>query len=277
MEIENRKRQYAVARGVWRLKDIFVNAYIVETHNGWVLVDAGLKTTARKIRNLASDLFGKESKPLAIVLTHGHFDHVGSIDSLEEEWKVPIYAHSMEVPYLTGKSSYPPPDPEVGGGLMATFSFMYPKGPINVAQYLQTLPADGSIPVMPEWRYLHTPGHAPGHISLFREADRVLLAGDAFVTTKQESAVKAILQPKEIHGPPKYFTYDWKASEESVRKLERLKPEVIATGHGQPLYGETMRRSLENLVNNFEELAVPKEGRYVNNPALVDENGVQAV
>src|SRR4051812_29789160 len=67
-------------------------------------------------------------------------------------------------------------------------------------------PADGSVPALPSWRAIHTPGHAPGHVSLFRESDRLLLAGDAFVTTKQESAVAALLKPRVIHGPPAYFT-----------------------------------------------------------------------
>ena len=42
---------------------------------------------------------------------------------------------------------------------------------------------------MPGWRWVHTPGHTAGHVSLFRDADRTLIAGDAFVTTKQESAL----------------------------------------------------------------------------------------
>jgi glyoxylase-like metal-dependent hydrolase (beta-lactamase superfamily II) len=62
---------------------------------------------------------------------------------------------------------------------------------------------------MPEWRYMHTPGHTSGHISLFRNEDGVLLAGDAFVTTNQESLIAVMTQKKELHGPPKYFTYNW--------------------------------------------------------------------
>src|SRR5919107_1012291 len=59
------------------------------------------------------------ARPAAVVLTHGHFDHVGSLEALLEAWDVPIYAHPLERPYLTGVSPYPPPDPLVGGGMMA--------------------------------------------------------------------------------------------------------------------------------------------------------------
>ena len=71
----------------------------------------------------------------------------------------------------------------------------------------------------PGWRWIHTPGHAPGHVSFFRDADRVLIAGDAFVTTKQESLLAALLKPQVVHGPPAYFNTDWSEAEASVRRL----------------------------------------------------------
>jgi glyoxylase-like metal-dependent hydrolase (beta-lactamase superfamily II) len=71
---------------------------------------------------------------------------------------------------------------------MARLSPLYPRGPVNVSGRLRALPADGSVPGMPGWRWVHTPGHTPGHVSLWRESDRTILAGDAFITTRQESA-----------------------------------------------------------------------------------------
>ena len=270
---------FNVAPGVWGLKDLFVNVYMIHNpvDNNWVLVDAGLKTTAPKVRQMAQHLFWPDTRPSAIVLTHAHFDHVGSLNTLAEEWEVPVYAHPMEKPYLTGVSSYPPPDPSVGGGLMSAMAWAYPKGPIDIHNRFEALPKDGSIPGLPEWKYIHTPGHAPGHISLYRETDGVLIVGDAFVTTKQESALSVMLQTKEISGPPKYFTYNWGSAARSVRTLAALNPQIIATGHGKPMRGEEMRRSLHNLADRFEELAVPSQGRYVGDPALVNESGVQYV
>lgn len=268
---------YMVAPGVWRIKDLFVNIYLVHnpSDNKWVLVDAGLKTSGAKIKKVAELLFWPETTPSAIVLTHAHFDHVGSLKSLAEEWDVPIYAHALEKPYLTGVSKYPPPDPSVGGGLMSLLSFTYPRGPIDVADRLVILPEDGSIPMLPEWRFIHTPGHAPGHISLFRQRDKLLLAGDAFVTTCQESAFSVMMQKKELNGPPKYYTYNWQSAERSVKLLADLEPEIAATGHGKPMAGESMRQALRELANNFHEHAIPNSGRYVGDPALVNYQGVQ--
>lgn len=266
---------FQVAPRVWGLKDFFVNIYMIQNreNDNWVLVDTGLKTSAGKIRKMAKELFG-EKKPKAIILTHGHFDHTGSLLKLARDWDVLVYTHYLELPYLTSKSSYPPPDPTVGGGMMATMSFLYPYHPIDVEAHLKVLAEDGSVPGLSEWRYIHTPGHAPGHISLFRDGDKVLIAGDAFVTTNQQSLTSVINQTKELHGPPTCFTYDWTAAKESVKQLLDLTPEIVATGHGKPMYGKEMRKELHNLYDNFEELAIPSQGRYVDDPAVADASGI---
>jgi len=266
---------FTVAPGIWGMKDVFVNIYmIVNPFDGnWVLVDAGLKWSAPKIKKMAQKLFG-DSKPSAIILTHGHFDHVGSLQKLVEEWNVPVYAHYLEIPYLTGKSSYPPPDPSVGGGLMTWMSWTYPNDPINVWNHVNVLPETGGVPGLPEWKFLHTPGHAPGHISLYRENDGVLIAGDAFVTTDQQSAFSVMFQVKKVCGPPRYFTYDWVQARQSVKDLMKLEPEVVATGHGKPMHGSEVRRSLHKLSEKFYEVAVPSSGRYVDDPAVADATGI---
>jgi glyoxylase-like metal-dependent hydrolase (beta-lactamase superfamily II) len=268
---------FSVAPGVWGIRDKFVNVYLVHNpqDNSWVLVDAGLKTTASKIKKVAEKLFWPEHAPKAIILTHGHFDHVGSLQQLAEEWDVKVYAHKMEEPYLKGISSYPPPDPSVGGGMMSYMSFVYPKGPINIGERFQPLPEDGTVPFLPEWNFIHTPGHAPGHVSFFRKRDGVLLAGDAFVTTCQESAFSVMTQKKKVNGPPKYFTYNWSSAETSVKKLEELDIQVAATGHGKPMSGDELRKQLHELSVNFMELAVPSHGRYIEEPAYVNQEGVQ--
>jgi glyoxylase-like metal-dependent hydrolase (beta-lactamase superfamily II) len=267
---------YSVAPGVWGKKDLFVNYYFVQEKESqtWFMIDAGLKWSAARIKATASQLFGPGSIPAGIILTHGHFDHVGALESLLAEWNVPVYAHSLEIPYLTGKSSYPPADPSVGGGMMSTMSWMYPRGPINIAHQIKALPGDNSIPGLNDWKYIHTPGHTPGHISLFRESDKVIIAGDAFVTTKAESALFALSYRKHLSGPPKYFTCNWASAKISVLKLAALDPEIVATGHGVPMFGQEMRNSLHRLSRRFDELALPSSGRYVNEPAVTDETGV---
>jgi len=226
-----------------------VNVYLVglpsAADRSWVLVDAGLKLSTTKILRAAERRFGPNCRPAAILLTHGHFDHVGALPGLADRWDAPVYAHHLEMPYLTGLSAYPPPDPAVGGGGMSMLSRFYPRGPIDLGTRLHLLPEDGSVPGMPGWRWVHTPGHTAGHVSFFRDADRVLLAGDAFVTVAQESLLAVLTQHPAVHRPPAYYTPDWQTAGASVRRLAALRPEVAATGHGLPMAGERMRQELD--------------------------------
>jgi glyoxylase-like metal-dependent hydrolase (beta-lactamase superfamily II) len=230
----------------------------------WFLVDAGMPHASDTIIQLAEDRFGTMTKPQGIILTHGHFDHVGSIAELLERWDVPVYAHEQEIPYLTGKANYPEGDSTVNGGLISELSPLFPNHGINLGDQVKALQADGTIPGLPDWQWIHTPGHTPGHISLFREKDRALIAGDAFVTVKQESLYRVLLQTQEISGPPKYATTDWEAAAASVKKLNELRPSLAVTGHGTPMRDEELKNQLTYLAEHFDEVAVPEEGRFVH-------------
>src|SRR4051794_2573347 len=218
---------------------------------------------ASDLRSAAQARFGGAGRPGAIVLPHGHFDHAGPLETLAKDWDVPVYAHTLEHRYLNGTESYPPPEPTVGGGLMVLLSPLYPRKPVDVGERLRPLPDDGSVPGMPGWRWLHTPGHTPGHVSLWRETDRLLIAGDAFITTRQESVYSAVTQAPEMHGPPMYFTPDWPSAKRSVLTLAALEPETVVTGHGQAIQGPEMRSALIRFGERFDEVAFPAHGRYV--------------
>jgi glyoxylase-like metal-dependent hydrolase (beta-lactamase superfamily II) len=230
----------------------------------FVLVDAGMPDSANEIISATEERFGPNSRPKAIILTHGHFDHVGAIIELVNRWEVPVYAHELEMPFLTGQMSYPEPDSTVEGGMVAKMSPLFPNEAIDLGSHVEKLPSDGTVPHMQGFRWIRTPGHSPGHVSLFREKDRALIVGDAFVTVKQESLYKVFTQEQEISGPPRYLTTDWKASKQSVEKLKALKPSVAVTGHGLPMKGELLSKNLDKLVREFDRIAIPDYGKYVD-------------
>ena len=254
-----------IAPGVWYLPIMLTNVYFIGEKNGrWVLVDAGVRGGGMRIKQAAMDTFGQS--PECIVLTHGHFDHVGALPQLAQDWKVPVYAHAKETPFLDGTSDYPPPDPTVGG-FMAQLSRFFPKGPINLGTHLRTLPDNG-----PDNRITRESIRCTsGHISLFRESDRTLVAGDALTTVDQENPFKLISQARGFHNPPRYFTQDWEAAQRSVRKIAGLRPNVVAAGHGLPVAGDWVADELQRFSDNFTP---PRHGRYVNTPARADEYGV---
>jgi glyoxylase-like metal-dependent hydrolase (beta-lactamase superfamily II) len=261
-----------VTPDVTRLALGIVNAYLVGEAGGpWVLVDAGTPGNAEKIRAEAQQLFGAEARPEAIVLTHGHTDHSGSAAELSDAWDVPVYAHPLELPFLTGLSVYPPPDPTVGGPF-ALLSRFIPRRTVHLGgERARELPAGGMVPGLPDWRWIHTPGHTPGHVCLFRPEDHVLLAGDALATVDADSFSGMLSRRKKISRPATPVTPDWDAAERSVREMASLRPRVLAPGHGEPMEGPTVA---EKLAAFAEDFVAPQHGRYVGEPARFDERGV---
>ena len=63
----------------------------------------------------------------------------------------------MEIPFLTGQQSYPEPDSTVEGGMIAKMSPLFPNEPIDLGNSIKVLPTDGTVPHMPDFRWIHTP------------------------------------------------------------------------------------------------------------------------
>ncbi|MCK9536404.1 MAG: MBL fold metallo-hydrolase [Bacilli bacterium] len=243
-----------------------VNAFIIGNVRmrkyDWVIVDTGISNSGKTIVRTGEKLFGILGAPQAIVLTHGHFDHIGGVEKILDRWNVPVYAHSEEIPYLVGEKSYPEPQPEVEG----LVSKMSPFFPQHYLKNIIPLPPDGYVPCMPEWRWIYTPGHSCGHIALYRESDGVLLAGDAFTTLKQESLLSLITKKEQIGGPPADLTPDWENSRRSIETLRNLNPKFALPSHGKPLQGASLLKHLDLLIINFQEKAVTEQ--YGDQPNL---------
>jgi glyoxylase-like metal-dependent hydrolase (beta-lactamase superfamily II) len=258
-----------IAPGVSYISAGIANLYVVgQDALRFILVDAGMHGYAESIRKAIENKFGPDAAPLYIVLTHGHFDHAGSAAALAKDWHVPVYAHPMELPYLTGKSNYPPPDPTVGGA-MSLLGRFFPNRKVNLSGVVH--PLGDSLPAMDEWQVHFTPGHTPGHVSFFRPSDRTLLAGDAFTTVDLDSFGSMATKKQEVSRPPAYFTCDWQKAHESVEHLSDLAPRVLAAGHGIPMSGAEAGEQLRALAEQFP---IPEKGRYVSEPARADVNGI---
>lgn len=258
-----------VAQEVVRIPVGIANAYIIGYAREWMLVDSGSPGSAQKIIRAAAEHMGRDSAPKAIVLTHGHFDHAGSARELAAHWGVKIYVHHREKPFVNGNSKYPPADPTVGGFMAQVVRFV-PNIGLDLEPWLREF-SDSRLPWLQEWQVVETPGHTPGHISLFRESDATLLAGDALTTMNQDNLVAALSQARELCGPPAYFTPDWQHAKSSLQKLAALNPRIVAAGHGKPISGDDTPELLHDLAGNFSG---PEYGRYIHEPAQFDEHGI---
>ena len=262
-----------VAPDVGWLPISFVNVYFIGRAGGpWCLLDTGLPGSAAQIFAAARARFGTDSRPEAIVLTHGHFDHAGSAMQLAQRWDVPIYAHPLELPYLTGRSCYPPPDPTIGGAIAFLSRFM-PSSAYDFGPRVRPL-QNKELPGLPDWEWIETPGHSPGHVSVFRSADRVLLAGDAFATMDMDSWTGLMTGRRTLARAGAPFNSDWGATKASVQKLADLKPDVVGCGHGTPFFSGPIALRLGRFAARFRP---PRRGRYVRQPALTGDEGVLAV
>jgi glyoxylase-like metal-dependent hydrolase (beta-lactamase superfamily II) len=253
----------------------FSNVYFVGDSTAgnaaeWALVDTGVVGYGPQILAAAAARFGPESRPQAIYLTHGHYDQAGCARDLVAAWDVPVFVHPMELPYLTGKSDYPQKDPTVGGA-MGFLSRFFPSKTVDLRGRVSEPPESGALPGMAGWTAIHTPGHAPGHVSFWNAEERVLLAGDALATADLDSWRGMASQKHRISGPPSPFTYDWEQSRASVLRLAELRPAVLACAHGQPIASSGLTSELDRFAADFRP---PARGRYVENPAKTDLHGV---
>ncbi len=188
-----------------------MNAYLL----GDVLVDAGGPPFGRRI---AQEL-RHEQRPVALhVATHAHGDQVGGSHTIVEEFGVPAWAGAEDVAACeSGKV-------EAGGplGPFIRRAGNFPGFPI--ARALQ----DGD-PVGPGFVVVATPGHTRGHISLWRERDRLLVTGDVWFNMSLKSTRVG------LRDPPRSVTLDATANAAAQRRLAALEPEVVCFGHGPVL------------------------------------------
>ena len=182
-----------------------INAYVL----GDVLVDAGIKQSVKRILGAVG---GRAIS--AHALTHAHIDHAGGSPGVVAALGVPLWVGAADVEACTTGR------PRSGKEWFDRFGRFPGIAPDRAL-------AEGDE--VGGFTVLDTPGHSPGHVSYWRESDRVLVCGDVFnnmhlVTTKAG-----------LHEPPALFTPDPARNRESMRRLAALEPSLVLFGHGPPL------------------------------------------
>jgi glyoxylase-like metal-dependent hydrolase (beta-lactamase superfamily II) len=228
------KIQHNVVEGIHRIEHAAVNWYIVEDRNGLTIVDAGLPTSWKMLLTALLEM-GKELTDIkALVLTHGHFDHIGFAERLRRETKIPVYIHDNDVPLLRHPRQYGRNRavswylatqfralPEVAR-LIANRAW-WPEPVAEVRRIReQVLPVPGNPEV------LLTPGHTHGHCSYYFPDHGALIAGDAVVTY---NPYRATSYPQIVSDAA---TVDPERALESLAVLAATGARTVLMGHGEP-------------------------------------------
>jgi glyoxylase-like metal-dependent hydrolase (beta-lactamase superfamily II) len=188
-----------------------INVYLV----GDVLVDAGSRHAAKRIFR---QLSGRTVNAHAI--THAHADHQGASHEVCETLRLPLWCGTNDIAAMEdGKIMERQPAHPVNRLIGAAF----PGPPHPVDRPL----SEGDD--VAGFTVLDTPGHSAGHISLWRETDRVLICGDVFTNIDTLTGIPG------LHEPKTFFTPDPARNRESMRRLAALRPELVCFGHGRPL------------------------------------------
>ena len=234
-----------VADGVYLLRGDLkkgMNVYLVRGPDGeLVQFDAGTRPMTKKARRAGEEMGGLDR----VVLGHGHADHRGTAPGLG----VPVFCHPDEVADAESPDSFPPYMDlsmlEVAPVRLA-YRVLLPwwdGGPVEIAGTVE----EGDT--VAGFEVIHFPGHAPGLIGLWREADRVALVSDTIYVV--DSARLRPLPEGEASVPHPAWAWDHQKAKQSVRKLAELHPKMVLSGHGDPLVGEDLHDVLIEASEKF--------------------------
>ncbi len=221
-----------IADGVWQLPLVprdGINAYLI----GDVLVDTGLKQSGGKITRM---LGGRNIS--AIALTHTHGDHAGAMKRLAGQFGVPVWCGAADrAATESGRPVLSPTVKRLHLGALVTAAAGFDG--VSVARTL----AEGDALTV-GFVVLDTPGHSPGHVAFWREADRTLICGDVFFNLRAPTPIPGLRQPPDL------FTPDPATNRMSERKLSALAPATVGFGHG-PVLREGAAGQLSDFVQKL--------------------------
>ncbi len=189
-----------------------INVYLL----GDVLLDAATRQGEKRIMRQISG-----RSVTAHALTHAHPDHQGSSHAICEQLRIPLWCGQGDLPAM-----------ETPGGLRSSLA---PRWLNELRERFWTGPPHPVARALKEgdevagFTVLETPGHTPGHVSYWRESDRVLIVGDVLFNLNVLTGIPG------LHEPPAIATPNPIRNRASARRLAALEPALACFGHGPPL------------------------------------------
>lgn len=197
------------------------NFYLVLGEENF-LVDTGMPGKTKELEK-GLEQIGKDPRDITkIIITHHHFDHIGSLDKIKKLTGATVEVHGDDWPYITGEKINE--GPALMGFLVKLMNILYRIKPVEKEIVLN----DGDK--IGEYTVIHTPGHTPGSICLYNPKNKVLFVGDNLRYNK------GILESPTGRLLPDILNY-----KKSMEKLGNLDVKIILTGHGQPVINDANR------------------------------------
>jgi glyoxylase-like metal-dependent hydrolase (beta-lactamase superfamily II) len=209
-----------IIANVHLIPNIVANPYLIVDSNGLALIDAGLPGSDKKILKYISGLGYAPSDLKWIIITHSDMDHIGGLSAIKKTSGARVCASAIESEAMSkGSSSRKIKSRNFFRKLlMGVAGRLMKPTPIPADEILsegQVLPLLGGL------RVIETPGHTPGHISLFSPSTGILFTGDSIIS--REGGLVRSLQS---------LTWDEVKADESARKQAALGARIVCSGHG---------------------------------------------
>ncbi len=209
-----------IVPNVHLIPNIVANPYLLIDPDGLTLIDAGLPGNRKKILAYISGLGRSPSDLKRIIITHSDIDHTGSLSALKKASGARVYASAIESDAISkGIASRQIKPRNIFLRMLISVAGRFIKSkPVRADEILK----DGQVlPILGGLQVLETPGHTPGHISLFSPATGVLFSGDSIVSR----------EGKLLRSVPAN-TWDEAQADESARKQAILGAQIVCPGHG---------------------------------------------
>lgn len=217
--------------------------HVLVDEGGAVLLDTGFPGDAARIQRVMERAGVGPRDVRAILLTHGHIDHAGSVAVLKEWTGAPVYAHALEQAHIDGKFPYRGLA-RITGLLEATARAIlsYRSVPIDV------LIRDGDeLPFWGGLRVVHLPGHTMGHCGFYSAKHDLLFSGDLWVRFMMRT-----------QASPRVFSDDLSLVPASMRKARSFGARWVVPGHYDLPNATRLRRRFEELCEAMERRARPR-------------------
>jgi glyoxylase-like metal-dependent hydrolase (beta-lactamase superfamily II) len=230
---------FDVCPGVHLIEHGRTNCYVIEADTGVLLVDAAYPRTWRLVERALTSLGGSPSDIRGLVITHGHFDHVGFATRLQREHGVGVWAHPADFPITRHPYRYHPQKPRLLYPIayprsIPVLSSMVAAGALRVPGVVpdHTLSDGDTLDLPGAPQVICTPGHTDGECVLWLADRGVLLTGDALVTLDPYTGLTG---PRII---ARAATHDRRQALASLEPLTGLPVDKILPGHGEVWSGE---------------------------------------